>query len=298
MKKNYIALILFSTWIFLINTGCPSHPELTKSIVFELGGEGGTHDSLSMLVSDTNKVDETLNIIKERLNTYGIANRIERNPKTNDYTLWMPEKVIDNAVKRLISARGKVEIWETWNIFTGGPPQPDDSVYKYTNYSSSRLTSLLVPRKELNEAKEMMKRYAETKEWPQNIKYVEGQKPVEKNSDMYELYMLRSSGRVQMPAITNDHIEKSSSGQEHNMWVISVVLNNTGSSRFEKITRNNIGQPLAIVIDNKVYSAPTVSDAISGGRIQIFGNFTKDEAQEFASIFKYKPLPLSVKIKE
>jgi len=271
--------------------------KLTNKIVFELGGEIGTLDSLSAVVTDINKIEGTIQIIKKRLDSYGISNRIERNAETNDYTLWLPEKINMDATKRLISTVGKVEIWEMWNIFTGGPPQPEDSVYKFINYSSSRLTPLLVPRKEMKEAKDMMIRYGRTKQWPSNIKYVWGKKPADERENIYELYMLHSANNPQTPVIANRHIEKTSFEQTYGTWAVDIVLNSVGASRFEKATEENVGRPLAILIDGKVYSAPIVNSTITGGRIQITGNFTKTEAEEFASILRYEPLPLTIKIK-
>ena len=297
IKTNY-AFVIPAILILMLSSGCSMKPKLTERIVFELGNEIGIPDSLSAMVTDINKIDETVDIIQKRLNSYGISHQIERNPATNDYTLWLPEKINIGATKRLISTVGKIEIWETWNIFTGGPPQPDDSIYKFINYSSSRLTPLLVPRKEVNEVENMMKRYAKTKQWPQNIKYAWGQKPADEKGDVYELYMLRSANNPQSPVITNNHIENASYGRNQKNWIIDIVLNTAGASRFEKVTRENVGQPLAIVVDDKVYSAPVVNSPIIGGRLQVSGNFTRDDAEKFASILKYEALPLTVKIKE
>ncbi|MBB4036467.1 preprotein translocase subunit SecD [Dysgonomonas hofstadii] len=296
--KSFYKYIAATILILIMNTGCPAEPKLTKSIVFELGGESGKSDSSSVIISDITKVDKTIAIIKERLHSYGIANKIERNTETNDYTLWLPEKIIDNAVKNLISTTGKIELWETWDISSQELPSPQDSVYRYIMTPRYNASFFLVNKGEMAQARQLLMSYAAEKQWPQNIKYVWGKKPAYGKGDMYELYMLRSMHPVQTPVITNEHIKKAFSEQSYGHWSIEIELNATGSSRFAKATRENIGKALAIVIDNKVYSAPTVQSAIEGGRLQIAGNFTKAEVDEYASILMYEALPLSVTIKE
>ena len=67
---------------------------------------------------------------------------------------------------------------------------------------------------------------------------------------------------------------------------------------FEKITGQNIKKRLAIVLDNKVNSAPVIQDKISGGRAQITGRFNMDEAKDLAIVLRAGALPAPVKIIE
>ena len=52
------------------------------------------------------------------------------------------------------------------------------------------------------------------------------------------------------------------------------------------LTRNNIGRPIAIVLDNNVYSFPNVNNEITGGSSEITGNFTPEEANDLANVLK------------
>lgn len=61
--------------------------------------------------------------------------------------------------------------------------------------------------------------------------------------------------------------------------------------RWRELTRRNIGRPIAIVIDGKIYSFPTVNEPIDGGRSQITGNFTEAETARFAACICAGPLP-------
>ncbi|GDY21565.1 protein translocase subunit SecDF [Verrucomicrobiota bacterium] len=78
---------------------------------------------------------------------------------------------------------------------------------------------------------------------------------------------------------------------------IHFTLDDEGSSKFAKITRENIGRQMAIVLDGELYSAPTIQGEIPGGSGQITGNFDLKEALELASVLE-NPLEAPVKIME
>jgi SecD/SecF fusion protein len=79
---------------------------------------------------------------------------------------------------------------------------------------------------------------------------------------------------------------------------VSMEMNSTGARIWEKMTgeSHSKSRPIAIVLDNIVYSAPIASEAIAGGRSQISGNFTVEEAQDLSNILKAGKLPAPAKI--
>ncbi|MGB7767667.1 MAG: sigma-70 family RNA polymerase sigma factor [Verrucomicrobiia bacterium] len=64
---------------------------------------------------------------------------------------------------------------------------------------------------------------------------------------------------------------------------IQITLTAAGAKRFAKVTRQNIGKRLAIIIDGRLYSAPTIKSEIRGGNAEINGNFSETEAQDLAT---------------
>ncbi len=72
---------------------------------------------------------------------------------------------------------------------------------------------------------------------------------------------------------------------------ITMVMNSRGTQIWADLTASNIGREVAIVLDGKVYSAPTVQGEIRGGISQISGNFTVTEAKDLANILKAGKLP-------
>ena len=80
--------------------------------------------------------------------------------------------------------------------------------------------------------------------------------------------------------------------------VISFRFNSQGAGRFGDATRQNIGKRFAIVLDNKVVSAPVIQGAILGGSGQISGNFTPESANDLALLLRSGALPAPLKVEE
>ncbi len=72
---------------------------------------------------------------------------------------------------------------------------------------------------------------------------------------------------------------------------VSMSMNAEGANTWARMTKDNIGRQIAIVLDGMVYSYPTVQSEISGGSSQITGNFTLEEAEDLANVLKSGKLP-------
>ena len=86
-------------------------------------------------------------------------------------------------------------------------------------------------------------------------------------------------------------------------WVVNLEFNPEGAAAFEKATRQISQQSepqnrFAIVLDGVSISAPSVNEAIAGGRAEISGNFTQQSATELANVLKYGALPLAFDVSE
>ncbi len=77
---------------------------------------------------------------------------------------------------------------------------------------------------------------------------------------------------------------------------VTMKMNNMGTRIWADMTRDNIGKPIAIALDNIVYSAPNVNSVIDGGNSSITGGFTEQEAQDLSNILKAGKLPAPAKI--
>lgn len=77
---------------------------------------------------------------------------------------------------------------------------------------------------------------------------------------------------------------------------VGLEFNSEGARIFDKVTAENVGKRLAIVLDNTVYSAPQIRERISGGKASITGGFTMDEAKDLAIVLRAGALPAPVRV--
>lgn len=83
-----------------------------------------------------------------------------------------------------------------------------------------------------------------------------------------------------------------------NQAYVTLNFNARGGRIFERVTSENVGRRMAIVLDGKVYSAPVIRERIGGGRASISGNFTTAEAQDLAIVLRAGSLPAPVTVLE
>jgi preprotein translocase subunit SecD len=79
---------------------------------------------------------------------------------------------------------------------------------------------------------------------------------------------------------------------------VTVVFSPLGAQTFAKVTSENVGRQLAIVLDGIVYSNPVIREAITGGRASISGGFTTDEAKQLKIVLKAGALPAPLEVLE
>ncbi|MBM4126196.1 MAG: protein translocase subunit SecD [Nitrospira sp.] len=77
---------------------------------------------------------------------------------------------------------------------------------------------------------------------------------------------------------------------------VSITFDSRGGQEFERITGDNVKKRMAVVLDNTIYSAPVIQERISGGRAQITGTFTTQEANDLAIVLRAGALPAPLKI--
>ena len=85
-------------------------------------------------------------------------------------------------------------------------------------------------------------------------------------------------------------------GEFRNEPYVALEFNSEGSRIFERVTGENVGKRIAIILDNTVYSAPVVRERISGGKASVTGGFTPDEAKDLAIVLRAGALPAPVSV--
>ncbi|MBT4249071.1 protein translocase subunit SecD [bacterium] len=119
------------------------------------------------------------------------------------------------------------------------------------------------------------------------------------SGEYFRLYYLET-----VPELTGGVVEKAKAslgslgGGSAGLPVVSLDMNSEGSKTWSRVTGANIGQRIAIVLDNKVHMAPNIREKIPGGRTQIEGFADINEAKDIAIILRAGALPAPVNIIE
>ena len=119
------------------------------------------------------------------------------------------------------------------------------------------------------------------------------------NSDEYYVYFLKRDrdGNAALSSSEENIIEDARENtNQTGQLEVTMQMTNTAASRWAQVTGANVGKYIAIVLDNRVYSAPVVNQKISGGNSQISGNFDIREAQDLANVLKAGKLPAPARI--
>ncbi|RUA28110.1 MAG: protein translocase subunit SecDF [Bacteroidetes bacterium] len=118
-------------------------------------------------------------------------------------------------------------------------------------------------------------------------------------STALELYIIRVTSRDGEPPLDGEAISDASRQYSQNGRVeVDMTMNADGAHIWKNLTEDNLKKSIAIVLDNSVYSAPTVQSVISGGRSQITGDFTPEEGADLANVLKSGKLPVPARIIE
>ncbi len=136
---------------------------------------------------------------------------------------------------------------------------------------------------------------------PRDLKFYWCVKPMEQDESSFELVAIKVTNRDGTAPLNGDVItdaREEFDERKGGAAMVSMTMNGEGARTWGRITKDNIGRQVAIVLDNYVYSFPTVQSEISGGNSQITGNFTVAEAKDLANILKSGKLPAPAKVIE
>ena len=135
---------------------------------------------------------------------------------------------------------------------------------------------------------------------PPTLKFYYGAKPVKNKAgeSLMEVFAIRTVAGSEKPKLSGESVIAAGQDVDSRNGEVQVTMgmDSKGARLWEKLTGDNVGKAVAIVLDDYVYSAPRVNQAISGGNSVISGNFSIQEAQDLAAILKTGKLPAPAKI--
>lgn len=152
----------------------------------------------------------------------------------------------------------------------------------------------------LNQTARLTFRLVDVNNSPEAVKA--GQQPVPAGSELLE-----TNDTPPLPVlvqrqvmISGENLTDAQPGfdQQNNQPVVNIRFDSRGAQRFGEVTQQNVGRPFAIVLDDKVLSAPNIREPILGGQAQISGNFTVQSANDLSVLLRAGALPATLDIIE
>lgn len=154
-----------------------------------------------------------------------------------------------------------------------------------------------IPSKDTGTLNDYLRMDIAKNKFPSNLVFMYGKAELNdpKLKDILMLYAIKTLDNGQAE-LGGEGISASQDYDDRGRIAIKMNMDKVGTNIWAKMTARNVGKPVAVVLDNFVYSAPNVNEAITTGNSQISGSYTIKEAQDLAEILESGKLPAPAKI--
>ena len=136
--------------------------------------------------------------------------------------------------------------------------------------------------------------------FPRDMEFHWGVNPYQgdEEGNYFPLYALKITGREGKAPLSGEVVSdaRAQFGRNQATAEVSMSMNTEGAKTWARMTKNNVNEFIAIVLDGLVYSAPRVQQEIKGGQSSITGDFTVQEAKDLANVLKSGKLPAKARI--
>ena len=255
-------------------------------------------------------VDNSYNVLRTRIDRFGVVSpNIQKLENTGRILLELPGVKEPERVIKLLKGTANLEFYETYTIndlqnalsalsnATAAPADTasNDSVQKAAPKNLAQMlwsaqgrggASIgLVNVSDTAAVNAIMNSPEAARLLPTNLKARWGVKSLDDRGQYFELVALKTvQGK---PVLTGDVVTDATSEFDNMQGnVVSMTMNDEGARQWARVTQQNLNKAIAIVLDDQVYSYPNVNSVIEGGRSQITGDFTVEEAKDLANVLK------------
>lgn len=256
-------------------------------------------------------------VIRTRIDKMGVTQpNVQRVPGTGRISVEMPGVKDIDRVKKMLQSSAKLQFWEVQQMNEVYPylaqlnttvQAKSDSIGVVKNTSIEKLLNIgtmqtfgvgNVKLSDTATVNKILNSKIAHKERPSNLKYTKflwGYKPETQNPEHLTLYAIR--GNIAQKAPVDGAVESANIGYDQlGRVVVDMQMDSKGARDWKTMTEKNVGKPVAVTLDNIVYTAPNVNGAIPNGMTQISGNFTQQEAQDLVDVLGAGKLPASAKV--
>ncbi len=300
-------------------------PAADMAVVFKnVAKRGESADQVEATVKQEvkDRVNSSTNVLRNRIDQFGVvAPNIQELEKDGQILLELPGVKEHDRVRDLLKASANLEFYEVYTVddiqnqlmalenalradstgvaktffgyFDGQGYPGTPYVGMATQAHREVIDSILGTATAARILPSNLKLRWEVK--PQEVTYTDTVTNTTRKVDIYQLVALKSNNGK--PALGGDVVTNASSDFDNLQGnYVSMEMNSDGEKQWARVTQNNLGKPVAIVLDEAVYSAPRINSVIEGGRSQITGNFSVDDAKDLANVLKSGKMAAKVDI--
>jgi SecD/SecF fusion protein len=275
-------------------------------------------------------ISETYKVLLKRIDKFGVAQpNINLDEKRGIITVELAGVDNPDRVKKLLTGAAHLQFWEVYQngdeIFAKSFQNADVSldIYKRSIDSTSKDTNslfrVMMPSQgqASKDGKQMLypsdvarvlstdtgklRKYLELdvvkNSFPPDCKFLLGveEKP-EKGPKYFSVYAIKTIPGSDKAPLEGDAVAEAKADFQEGKPGIIMQMSPLGTKTWARLTTKNVGRPIAIALDDIVYSAPNVNGPIEGGNSSITGNFTVDEATDLANTLKSGKVSAPAKI--
>jgi len=279
--------------------------------------------------------DNSFQVLRTRIDRFGVvAPNIQKLDRAERILIELPGIKEPERVKKLLQGSANLEFWKTYNgtevqgyiaaLAERSREALAGSVTDSTTVATDSVAAPVVPvagnlgyNKPLTELLQIVPHsaiigfahkndtaaintilYKYRDMYPSDLAFAWGFKAEDARETQFALYTLRGDGVKKGPALDGEVVvsAKADQSQHSAAWEVDMQMNSSGTQRWATITGAEKGRAIAIVLDGYVYSAPNVNDRIEGGRSQITGNFSVEDAKDLENVLRSGKMKAGVRI--
>ncbi|MBQ9073741.1 MAG: protein translocase subunit SecD, partial [Muribaculaceae bacterium] len=300
-------------------------PAADMSVVFKnVVKRGDSKDQIVASVKQEvkDRVSSSTNVLRNRIDQFGVVSpNIQELEKDGQILLELPGVKEHDRVRDLLKASANLEFYEVYmlediqsqlmalesalNADSIGAVKSFWANFDAPGYQGTPIVGMATQaRREIIDS--LIASPTAARILPSNLKLRWEVSPQEvqsndtvtktvRNLEIYQLIALKTNNGK--PALAGDCVIAASSDFDNMQGnVVDMVMNSEGAKAWARVTQNNLGKPVAIVLDEHVYSYPRINSVIEGGRSQITGDFTVDQAKDLANVLKSGKMAAKVDI--
>ncbi len=278
-----------------------------------------TNEQVKAIIKD--KINASIatayTVIRARIDKLGVTQpNVKRVPGTGRILVEMPGITDVDRVKKILQTSAKLQFWE---VHLANEFEP--YFQQLASVASLKADSIGIPKgtnllailkknpsfgagiatislSDTAVVNKVLKSKLAQDLRPANLKYAQlmyGYKPEDNMPNALVLYAIRGNAAKKAPV--DGAVKESRVGFDNlGLPVVEMQMDSQGARDWKTMTEKNQGKPVAVTLDERVYSAPNVNEPIPNGQTRITGNFSQDEAQDLVNVLAAGKLPAGAKI--